>query len=132
MMWRGRFWRILSISVGSRSSPLEYSGARYQSSAVVGKPCDCSHAKLRSRVASDIPDGVLLGVARADLVVNARVRLFQSVAQLRARLPAEYFFDQRVVAVAAVHSLWSLEVVLPLELLTGDVFHDVHELVARD
>src|ERR1043166_3721359 len=73
-----------------------------------------------------------VGFAGGDLVVDPRVGFFQAIAQTDVRFPVQIFFDQRVVAVAAVHALGRLEIVPALELDAGDGFDDVDEAVDRD
>ena len=71
-------------------------------------------------------------LAGKHLVFDPGVGLRQAVAQADGGLPAEYFLNERVVAVAAVDALGGVEVVVALELDAGDLFDDVDELVDGD
>src|SRR6266508_6835882 len=79
-----------------------------------------SAKKSRSSPALGVPD---------NLVVNPGVSFLQPVPQPRAWLPAEMFFDQRVVAVASVDALGRFQIVTPLEFDPRDALDDVHELI---
>ena len=67
-----------------------------------------------------------------DLVVNPGVGFFQAVPKAYTRLPAQILFDQRVVAVAAVDTFRSFEVVRALELDSSDAFYDVDQAIDGD
>src|SRR5262245_58381121 len=79
------------------------------------------------------PTGLHLNLLRLrlarHLVVDPAVGLFQTVAELRIRLPAEDLVDQRVVAVAAGDALGGVEIVVALELHAGDRLGHIDELV---
>src|SRR5713226_1172839 len=63
------------------------------------------------------------------LVVDPAVSLLHALAEPNGRFPAERVPHPVVVGVASVDSLWGAEVVAALEMNTGDLFDDVHELV---
>src|ERR1043166_6138807 len=67
-----------------------------------------------------------------DLVLDPTVGLVQSIAEPDAGGPTKIFLDKRVVAVATVHALGGLEIVMALELDPGDLLPDVHQLIDRN
>ena len=70
---------------------------------------------------------ILLDVLAEDPVV----RLLHPTSQTDAGLPAEVLLDQRVVAVATVDALRGVEIVVALQLDTGDFLEHVDEAVDR-
>src|SRR5207248_4617055 len=73
----------------------------------------------------------LIARAARHLLVDPLVRLREPVLERDRGLPAELLADQRVVAVAPAHALRRRQIVLALELDSGDAFDDVDEAVDR-
>src|SRR5438876_2606947 len=65
------------------------------------------------------------------LVVNPPVGLLQAVPQPSLRLPVQIPLDQRVVAVAPVHSFGRFQVISPFQLHARDLLDNVHQPVDR-
>src|SRR3981081_718339 len=61
--------------------------------------------------------------------MNPGVSLFQTILQPYARFPTQKLFDQSIIAIPSVDSLWRLEVVTPLELDPRDALDDVNQAV---
>ena len=71
-------------------------------------------------------------IAFCHLIINPGVGFFHAIAQPRVRLPSQIFLDQRIVAVAAVDTLWRLQIIGALELNTGNVLDDIDQPVDGD
>jgi hypothetical protein len=59
------------------------------------------------------------------LLMNPVIGLPQSLAQGRGRLPSKIFLDQSIVAIASVHTLGGVEVIVSLQLYPSELLSDI-------
>jgi len=72
------------------------------------------------------------GLARQVLLFDPGIGLGQPVVEGRGGLPAEHVQDHRIVAVAPGHAARGVELVLALQLHSGELLGQIDELVDRD
>src|SRR5260221_969089 len=66
------------------------------------------------------------------LIINPRVRLFQTLPEGNVGLPVKILLNERIVTVPAVDPLGRIELVVALELDAGDILGHGNEIVDGD
>src|SRR5271155_829410 len=73
-----------------------------------------------------------LGDSCHHLAFDPFIGLVHAVFQANRRLPAEILEDLRVVAVATIHALGSVELILPFQRYARNLFHHIYNLIDGD